>query len=243
MANLNVSFDFSFYNKTADPDKIISFLPSDLSGDRIILSVIAGGLSSGFEYNLEFSLTNSDDEIFQPQTQTFFASGNTQKFSTIAQLSRKRTYILKATLTPASGGTSGASDIVTLLYDLQDPTDTDQGIRNTGEYILLEDKPVKVINDVAECSSQVPIDARINNAKKGKIYSYNFSSCEHNGANAIIFQPKSGSITAGNTTQNISTIAQFFGDTNVFCVKLDVTSEDSNFSDYLLVQCKACSNE
>ena len=243
MANLSVSFDFSFYNQTETTDQIISFSPSDLPGDRIILSVITGGMTSGVEYKLDFVLTNSEDDIFQPKTQTFFASGSTQKFSTIADIMPKKTYILKATITPVSSTDNGASDIVTLLYDLADPSDVEYGVRNTGEYISLLDKPVKIINDREECQSQVPINAVIKNAQKGKVYTYNFSSCEHNARNAVNFQPKSGTITAGSGSQNISTIAKFLGDTNVFCLKLDVTSIDSSFSDYLLIQCKACSNE
>tara|TARA_E500000331_G_scaffold101094_2_gene97972 strand:+ start:1761 stop:2495 length:735 start_codon:yes stop_codon:yes gene_type:complete len=244
MANLSVSFDFSFYNQVETVDQIISFSPSDLPGDRIILSVVTSGMTSGVEYKLDFVLTNSDDDIFQPKTQTFFASGSSQKFSTIANIIPKRTYILKATVTPAADTDSGASDIVTLLYDLGGVDDIPgEGIRNTGEYIALSDKPVKLINDVEKCRSQVPINAVINNAKKGKVYTYNFSSCEHNARNSVNFQPESGTITAGSTSQNISTIAKFLGDTNVFCLKLDVTSSDSSFSDYLLIQCKACSNE
>jgi hypothetical protein len=248
MSNLNISFDFSLYNKSSESDPefdngIVTFTRDDLSGDRLILSVQISGLSLGSEYKLEFFLTNSEDEIFQPKIQTFFASGNAQKFSTIAVLVPKRTYILKATVNPLSSSTSGATEIFTLLYDIESLEEAESGIRNTGEYIVLKDKPIKIINNPDECYSQVPIGAFINNAIKGKNYTYTFSSCEHNGSNAIIFEPKSGSIIAGNSSQNISTIAKFAGDTNVFCLKLDVASEDSNFSDYLLIQCRECSNE
>lgn len=241
MATLNISFDFSYYNKT-ETDQIVQFSDTELPGDRMILSATAGGLTPGTQYNLNFELTNSNDEIFEPSQQTIYASNNTQKFSTIAFLIPKRAYIIKATITPANGDT-GASDIVTILYNLDDLQDTDDGVRNTGEYVEIENKPVLVINDHAICESQVAINAHINNAVKGKTYTYNFSACEHDQANGVDFNPKSGTVIAGNRIQNISTIAKFTGPTNVFCLKLDITTPDGGLSDYLLVQCRACSND
>lgn len=241
MANLNISFDFSYYNKT-ETDQIVRFDNTELAGNRMILSAVAGGLTPGTQYNLNFELTNSNDEIFEPLQQTIYASSNTQKFSTIAFFIPKRAYIIKATITPANNDT-GASDIVTILYNLENLEDTDDGVRNTGEYVEIENKPILIINDQAECESQVAINAHINNAVKGKTYTYNFSACEHDQSNGIDFNPKSGTVIAGNRIQNISTIAKFTGSTNVFCLKLDITTSDNALSDYLLIQCKACSND
>lgn len=240
MANINISFDFSYYNIDNLDTRIVSLLPNQVIGDRLILSVVVSGLTPGTQYTLNFDLDNSQEKIFNPASQTFFASNTVQKLSTICFLVPKRTYIITATITETSAD-KGASDAITLEYDIVSDEDVENSILNTLAFVEFMNKPIQNMLSIG-CDDQIPINANIKNAVIGQKYSYVFESCENDFANGIEILPSTGFVVAGSSTQNISTMINLVGPTNAFCLKVVVTPENQDsFEDYLLIQCKECS--
>jgi predicted secreted protein len=111
----------------------------------------------------------------------------------------------------------------------------------SSEFVRFIDRPLISVTAPYRCDAQVNIQASINNAMLGEKYSYVFSSLETNPKTIISFQPASGELFAGDTTQNINTVAKFVGQSNIYCIKLVVTNTNTDtFEDYLLVQCATC---
>ena len=147
---------------------------------------------------------------------------------------------MKVLITKA-GTPISATDIVTVKCGLIESCPTNPVPTVLSEYIKFNNKPIQVVQDPYRCDAQVNIVANIYNATQGESYSYSFSSLETNPKNTITFIPSSGTVIAGDTTQNISCVSKFIGKSDIYCIKLVVENSNANrFEDYLLVQCSAC---
>lgn len=241
--NLSIDFDFSHYTGPSvdgvEASKIIELNSDQVKCKRIVVSVEADNLEPGRQYTLSYLLINSDAEIFNPTTETFFASKTKQKFSTLATINDAEIYIMKVLITKVGTGVS-ATDIVTVKCGTIETCPANPVPTVLSEYIKFNNKPIQIVQEPYRCDAQVNIVANIYNAVQGKSYSYMFSSLEQNPKNTITFIPTSGNIIAGDTTQNISCVSKFVGKSDIYCIKLVVNSEDNEFEDYLLVQCSAC---
>ncbi len=240
MSNLSIQFDFSYYVTTPPDSKIIELSVNHLKSKKIITTVVADGLDPGRQYRIEYDLINKfDPEIFVPSSETFYASKTTQKFSTIANLDSSEMYIIKATISKI-GSNSSASDMVTVKCGNIDGCPTTPVVISSKEYIRFDNRPV--YQPSYKCNAQINIGATIFNAIKSREYNYEFLSGETNPLNIIDFYPSSGVIIAGDSTQNINTIAKFTGKSGYFCIKVLVTDAFTlnNFEDHLLIQCSTC---
>ena len=241
--NLSIDFDFSHYFPADTYDinnKIIELNSAQVNCKRIVVSIIGNGLELGREYTIEYSLSNLDDNVFTPATETFFASRPTQKFSTIATINDSKIYIMKVLIT-RTGSPSSASDMVTVKCGTIVSCPIDPVAIVQSEYVRFDNRPVLTVQSPYRCDAQVNIQAQINNATLGEEYTYNFSSLETNPKTTITFQPSDGVISAGDSIQNINTTAKFIGQSNIYCIKVNVQNKNSDqFEDYLLVQCATC---
>jgi hypothetical protein len=244
MSNLSITFDFSYYVTTPIDNKIIELSAEHLKNKRVIVTVIAEGLDPGRQYNIDYTLINSaavpvGTEIFSPQTEVFFASKTTQKFSTIAYVDSSELYIIQATITRL-GSTTSASDMVTLKCGNVDGCPQKPVVIASKEYVRFDNRPVYMPS--SRCDAQVNISANIFNAIKTRPYSYDFISAETDINNSIIFNPESGIIIAGDTTQNVNTVVKFIGNSGYYSIKVMITDMDTNeeFEDHLLIQCSTC---
>jgi hypothetical protein len=241
--NLSIDFDFSHYFTPTTyniNNKIVELNNDQVKCKRIVVSVVADGLELGREYTIEYSLSNLDDNIFTPAIETFFASKTTQKFSTIATISDSKIYIMRVLIT-RTGSPSSASDMVTVKCGTIVSCPVDPVAIVQSEYVRFDKRPILIVESPYRCDAQVNIQALINNATLGEQYSYSFSSLETNPKTTITFQPADGVISAGDTVQNINTTAKFVGQSNIYCIKVNVQNENSDqFEDYLLVQCATC---
>lgn len=240
MSNLSIQFDFSYYVTTPTDTKIIELSADQLKSKKIITTVVADGLDPGRQYLIEYSLVNKPDtNVFLPQAETFFASKTTQKFSTISYLESSEMYIIKATISKF-GSNSSASDMVTVKCGNINGCPTTPVVISSKEYVRFNNRPVYLPS--SRCDAQVNISANIFNAIKTRPYSYSFISAETDTNNLITFSPSSGIIIAGDTTQNINTVAKFIGKNGYYSIKVLVTDLDSGeeFEDYLLIQCSTC---
>ncbi len=243
--NLSVDFDFSHYFTPETYDmatsKIVELNTEQVKCKRIIVSVVADGLELGRQYTIQYSLKNIDDNIFSPATETFYASKTTQKFSTVATINDSQVYIMNVLIT-RTGSPFSASDMVTVKCGSIVTCPTDPVPIVLSEYVRFSNRPLQVVTAPYRCDAQVNVQALINNATLGENYTYTFSSLETNPKTTISFQPSSGIISAGDSVQNINTVAKFIGQSNIYCIKLVVENEASDsFEDYLLVQCDTCS--
>ena len=242
--NLSIDFDFSHYTGPpvdgVEKSKIIELNSQQVKCKRIVVSVEADNLEPGRQYVINYLLINSSGEIFNPATETFYASKVKQKFSTLATINDSEIYIMKVLITKAGTPTS-ATDIVTVKCGPIESCPTNPVPTVLSEYIKFNNKPIQVVQDPYRCDAQVNIVANIYNATQGESYSYSFSSLETNQKNIITFIPSSGTVIAGDTIQNVSCVSKFVGKSNIYCIKLVVeNSNASKFEDYLLVQCSAC---
>ena len=242
--NLSIDFDFSHYTGPpvdgVEKSKIIELNSQQVKCKRIVVSVEADNLEPGRQYVINYLLINSSGEIFNPATETFYASKVKQKFSTLATINDSEIYIMKVLITKA-GTPISATDIVTVKCGLIESCPTNPVPTVLSEYIKFNNKPIQVVQDPYRCDAQVNIVANIYNATQGESYSYSFSSLETNPKNIITFIPSSGTVVAGDTIQNISCVSKFIGKSDIYCIKLVVeNSNASKFEDYLLVQCSAC---
>lgn len=243
--NLSVDFDFSHYFTPETYDmatsKIVELNTEQVKCKRIIVSVVADGLELGRQYTIQYSLKNIDDNIFSPATETFYASKTTQKFSTVATINDSQVYIMNVLIT-RTGSPFSASDMVTVKCGSIVTCPTEPVPIVLSEYVRFSNRPLQVVAAPYRCDAQVNVQALINNATLGENYTYTFSSLETNPKTTISFQPSSGIISAGDSVQNINTVAKFIGQSNIYCIKLVVENEASDsFEDYLLVQCDTCS--
>jgi hypothetical protein len=242
--NLSIDFDFSHYTGPSifgvTESKIIELNSEQVKCKRIVVSAEADNLEPGRQYSLSYLLINSSDEIFNPTTETFYASKVKQKFSTLATINDAEIYIMKVLITKV-GTQISATDIVTVKCGTIESCPTNPTPTVLSEYVKFNNKPIQTVEEPYRCDAQVNIVANIYNADQGKSYSYVFSSLETNPKNTITFIPSSGTVIAGNTTQNVSCVSKFIGKSHIYCIKLVVQNEDEDqFEDYLLVQCSSC---
>jgi len=242
--NLTIDFDFSHYTGPAVggvvESKIIELNSEQVKCKKIVVSAEADNLEPGRQYSINYLLINSSGEIFNPDTETFYASKVKQKFSTLATINDVEIYIMKVLITKV-GTQVSATDIVTVKCGTIETCPSNPAPTVLSEYIKFDNKPIQTVQDPYRCDAQVNIVANIYNAVQGKSYSYRFSSLETNPKNIITFIPSSGTIIAGDTTQNISCVSKFIGKSDIYCIKLIVANEEEDqFEDYLLVQCSSC---
>ena len=188
--NLSIDFDFSHYFAVGAYDinnKIVELNSEQVKCKRIVVSIIANGLELGREYTIEYSLSNLDDNIFAPTTETFFASKTTQKFSTIATISDSKIYIMRVLIT-RTGSPSSASDMVTVKCGTIVSCPVDPVAIVQSEYVRFNNRPVLIVQPPYRCDAQINIQAQINNATLGEAYTYSFSSLETNPKTTITFQ-------------------------------------------------------
>lgn len=221
-------------------NKIVELNTEQTRCKKIVVSVIADGLELGRQYTITYSLSNLEEEIFTPRSETFYASKVQQKFSTIANIQENKIYIMKVDINRTGSGIS-ASDMITVKCGLLTTCDIEPKPLSLSEYVKFENRPIYEILPPYRCDSRVSISARINNAKKGAKYTYTFSSLESDSSNQISFYPQSGIVIAGSEVQNFDTSAKFMGKNNFFCIKADVVdTSDQHFEDFLIIQCKTC---
>ena len=221
-------------------NKIVELDADQIKCQRIVVSVIADGLELGRQYTISYTLSNMSDDIFAPQTETFYASKIQQKFSTIAKIQDNKIYIMKVNINRTGSGMS-ASDMITVKCGLLTTCDTEPKPLSLSEYVKFDNKPVYQITEPYRCDSRIPIGAMLNNAKLGSEYSYEFSSLETDSNNQINFYPASGTLTAGSENQNFGTIAKFVGKSNFYCIRANVTDKNNQtYEDFLIIQCGAC---
>jgi hypothetical protein len=244
MSNLSIAFDFSYYVTTPIDNKIIELSADHLKNKRVIVTVIIDGLDPGRQYSIDYTLINSGilpvgTEIFAPPREVFYASKTSQKFSTIAYVDSSELYIIQATVTRV-GSVSSASDMVTLKCGNVNGCPTTPVIISSREYVRFDNRPVYIPS--SRCDAQVNISANIYNAVRAKPYAYNFISAETDINNSIIFNPPSGTIIAGDTIQNVNTVAKFIGKSGYYCVKVIITDiySEETLEDHLLIQCSTC---
>lgn len=244
MSNLSIEFDFSYYITTPIDSKIIELSADHLKNKRVIVTVVIDGLDPGRQYSIDYKLINSaavpsDTQIFSPQTEVFFASKTSQKFSTIAYMENTELYIIQATVTRI-GSTTSASDMVTLKCGDVNGCPQKPVVIASKEYVRFDNRPIYIPS--SRCDAQVNISANIFNALKTRSYAYNFISAETNTDNSIIFSPEAGVIIAGDYTQNINTVAKFIGNSGYYAIKVIITNMDTSeeFEDHLLIQCSSC---
>ena len=242
--NLSIDFDFSHYVGSpmvgVPESKIIELNSEQIKCKKIVVSVEADNLEPGRQYSISYLLINSSGEIFNPTTETFYASKIKQKFSTLATINDVEIYIMKVLITKV-GTPVSATDIVTVKCGTIENCPTNPSPTVLSEYVKFNNKPIQIVQDPYRCDAQVNIVANIYNASQGKSYSYSFSSLETNTKNIITFIPSSGTVIAGDMTQNISCVSKFIGKSDIYCIKLVVKNEDEDeFEDYLLVQCSSC---
>jgi hypothetical protein len=242
--NLYIDFDFSHY--TGPPvlgvaeSKIVELNSEQTKCKKIVVSVEADNLEPGRQYSISYLLINSSDEIFNPGTETFYASKTKQKFSTLAIINDAEIYIMKVLITKV-GTQISATDIVTVKCGTIENCPTNPSPTVLSEYVKFNNKPIQNVQEPYRCDAQVNIVANIYNAVQGKSYSYTFSSLETNPKNVITFIPSSGTVVAGDVVQNISCVGKFIGKSDIYCIKLVVRNQDEDeFEDYLLVQCSSC---
>lgn len=251
--NLSIDFDFSYYlptiengenndlaNNQISQNKIIELDSEQIKCQRIVVSAIAHNLEPGRRYQLSYSLTNSNNQIFTPSSEIFYASKTTQKFSTIASVNAAEIYIMKV-LIQKMDSVVAASDMITVKCGVITSCPTEAVPITLSEYVRFENKPVFTVIPPYRCDSQVGLNAQIYNAKLGSEYFYTFSSVNSSPTDLISFIPNSGSIIAGDSTQNINCITKFLGKSGLYSVKVTVTNSDNQeFEDYLIVECFAC---
>lgn len=259
--NLAIDFDFSYYlGPSAAPqpmpsdnlpngsdmpswtsgNKIIELTSDQIKCKRIVVSVLAKNLEPGRQYVVTYLLTNSTNEIFSPSSETFHASKKEQKFSTVATVNDQDIYIMKVMISKL-GSSIAASDMVTVKCGTIVNCPANPTPIVLSDYIKFDNKPIYVIQPPYRCDAQINISAQIYNATLGEEYSYSFSSLENNPKNMITFTPSSGTIVAGDTTQNINCTAKFLGKSRLFCIKVVAENQAGRqLEDYLLVECAQC---
>jgi hypothetical protein len=247
--NLSIDFDFSYYlpiiendeNNQILPNKIIELDSEQIKCQRIVVSAIGYNLEPGRRYQISYSLTNSNNEIFTPSSEIFYASKKTQKFSTIASVNAAEIYIMKV-LIQKMDSVVAASDMITVKCGIITSCPVESIPIILSEYVRFDNKPVLNVVAPYRCDSQVNLNAQIYNAKLGSEYSYVFSSINSSSTDIISFIPNSGNIIAGDSIQNINSIAKFIGKSGLYSVKITLTNENNQeFEDYLIVQCFTCS--
>ena len=226
MPQPTIRFDFSYYIPNLSPGSFFVPLTEGQCIDKdFVIAVEAGELIPGNKYLIEYKLLNpqtnpgNPEDIFNPATQTIYASFTSQKFSTVADLKTQGEYILQVDITDISAGlnsTLKASAITNLkcgerplpsVTPTLTPTITPSSFYR--EMLFSVDIPNPTIgsNDpgvinIYDCNIEFPLVAFVNQAIVGAQYQYSFYD---NPKGAVYFENKTGEFYAGSDRQNFNT--------------------------------------
>lgn len=201
---LSIKFDFRHYIPNQDLSSGTIALDKSICGaDSFVASLLAENLVPGHSYRTTYELISptTDQNVFNPSTSDLFASFNSQNFITSVKLppgpNTVNGYILKATVRDITEGfNTVASTQINLVCGIEKPTFSLEIL----DPDLLPVPPDNVIN-LGNCDNSYPLVCNIKNAIQGKEYTYEFFG---NPSNGIVFENKTGSVFAGDITQNFN---------------------------------------
>lgn len=221
MNKLTVKFD----------EKLIKIDNPRCCNDGIVCSLNLENMTIGKNYLCEFSNIGPGTIFFRPQSVIVSANTSNKTIAFALELNGTRYGIVKASITNQDNPNDKAEDIISI--ECGQPT----------LFNIEFDPATLTIGDSDSCSDNKLIVAYIKDATIGKTYSYQFASPDQlNGSCQLI--PSSGSIIAGDKTQNIGTIFKYTGINKVVALTLTVTDvSDNNVSRIeTLIDCNSCDN-
>lgn len=250
MPQPTIRFDFSYYIPNLNPGAAsVPLTERQCIVNDFVLTVEAGDLIPGNKYLIEYKLLNpqtnpgNPEDIFNPETQTVYASFTTQKFTTVINLEVQGEYILQADITDISSGLNSlfkASAITNLkcgekplpsVTPTVTPTITPSSFYRENLFFVNIPNPTigtddpEVIN-IYDCDIEFPLVAFVNNAIVGSKYEYSFYD---NPPGSVYFENKTGEFFAGSDKQNFNTKIALTGYPYVW-IYADVKHVKSGFS-------------
>lgn len=203
-APLSIKFDFRHYLPNQDLSSgTVQLDGSVCSSDSFLVVILAENLTPGHSYRTTYELISptTDQTVFNPSVSDLFASFSTQNFVTVVKLPPgpdvANSYILKATVVDLTeGSNSQASTQINLICGIEKPTFSLEIL----DPDLNPVPPDNIIN-IGNCDDPYPLVCYIRNAAQGKEYTYEFFG---NPSDGIIFENKTGSVFAGDITQNFN---------------------------------------
>jgi hypothetical protein len=249
MPQPTIRFDFSYYIPNfSTTTGVVPLTERQCILNDFVLTVEAGDLIPGNKYLIEYKLLNpqtnpgNPENIFNPETQTIYASFTTQKFSTVINLESQGEYILQADITDISLGPNSnfkASSIINLkcgekpqpsVTPTLTPTVTPSSFYRENLFSVNIPNPTIGTNDpevinIYDCDIEFPLIAFVDDAIVGAKYEYSFYD---NPRGAVYFENKIGSFHAGSDRQNFNTKIALTGYPYVW-IYADVKHKNSGF--------------
>lgn len=201
---LSIKFDFRHYIPNQNLSSGTIQLDKSICGaDSFVVSVLAENLVPGHVYRTTYELISpsTTSTVFNPSISDLFASFATQNFVTVVKLppgpNVSNSYILKATVVDLTEGSNAqASTQINLICGIDKPTFSLEILDPD-----LNPVPSDNIIDIGNCDDPYPLVCNIKNAVQGKEYTYEFFG---NPSDGIVFENKTGSVFAGDITQNFN---------------------------------------
>lgn len=235
-----IKFDFRHYIPDQDLSANTVVLDKSIcGGESFVASILAENLTPGHLYRTDYELISpsTEDNVFNPQSSSLYASYGAQNFVTAVKLppgpNEVNSYILKATVIDLSdeGGSVQSSTQITLICGLERPIFKPEILDPD-----LQPVPPDNIIDIENCDNAFPMVCVIKDAVPGKLYDYEFFG---NPADGIVFENKNGSIYAGDVNQNFNAKVSLTTYPYVF-VHTSVTEKDTGIrrnSQSVLLKC------
>jgi hypothetical protein len=250
----SIKFDFSYYLPVGNTDLGIYKLPEgQCVKNNFILSVICSDLVPGNFYQITYQVLNPGSNpgnkvnIFNPSTETIYASFKSQTFATLADLDVIGEYILQATIFDQANNTRSSAICTLQCGDTANPSPTptptqtvtpSRFSRQNNVTVELVDPGYDTVNDniivIPSGIHEFPLVGLAKNTIIGYRYNYEFFDVP---ANSVVFEKKKGEFFSGSSTQNFNSKISFGPEGQYSFIYATVTDAENNitkFSDPIL---------